>query len=98
MGPAILRATRIYRRHSVMVSFIACESAKKGGFLFASPVESNYIDAGNLSAPLDALTSCLWVKFGRVDYCAVFGTQNQELTLVLLHEGLFREVKGGVQR
>ena len=80
------------------VSFIACESAKKGGFLFASPVESNYIDAGNLSAPLDALTSCLWVKFGRVDYCAVFGTQNQELTLVLLHEGLFLEVKGVVQR
>ncbi|KAM7435113.1 hypothetical protein ABFA07_014909 [Porites harrisoni] len=30
-----------------------CESAKKRGFLFESPAESDYIDAGKLDTPLD---------------------------------------------
>ena len=48
------------------VAFIACESAKKRGFLFESPAESDYIDAGKLDTPLDALTSCTWVKFKKI--------------------------------
>lgn len=64
------------------VSFIACESSKKGGFLFESPAESDYIDAGKLRTPLDALTSCAWVKFKKIPgYHVVFSNGNMEFAL-----------------
>ena len=47
--------------HQRLVSFIACESIREEGFLFAKPT-ADYIDAGKLSGPLDSFTFCIWFK------------------------------------
>ena len=78
------------------VAFIACESAKKGGFLFESPAESDYIDAGKLDTPLDALTSCTWVKFKKKPgKHVVFSNRNMEFALFEQKQTLWIEVNQG---
>ena len=75
------------------VAFIACESAKKRGFLFESPAESDYIDAGKLDTPLDALTSCTWVKFKKKPgFHVVFSNRNMEFALFEEEQKLYIEV------
>ena len=58
------------------------------GFLFASSTVTDYVDAGNLSEPLDALTSCVWIKFedSSRDMECVFSipSHTEELEFVLL--------------
>lgn len=75
------------------VAFKACESAKKRGFLFESPAESDYIDAGKLHTPLDALTSCTWVKFKKKPgFHVVFSSRNMEFALFEEEQKLYIEV------
>ena len=82
------------------VAFIACETAKKGGFLFESPAESDYIDAGKLGTPLAALTSCTWVKFKEIpgNLQVVFSLPKREFTLYLEKDELWIEVKRDYKR
>jgi len=75
------------------VAFIAFESAKNGGFLFESPTESDYIDAGKLDTPLDALPSCTWVKFKKIPgFHVVFSNRNMEFALFEEDQELWIEV------
>lgn len=68
---------------------------KKGGFLFESPAESDYIDAGKLSMPLTALTSCTWAKFKEIpdNQHVVFSLPNLEFALFAEDDELWIEVK-----
>lgn len=62
-----------------------CESAKTEGIIFKSPGESNdYLDAGSWGKPLDALTSCIWVKFkdSSRDMDCVFNNRALDLAMV----------------
>ena len=58
------------------------------GFLFASSSVTDYVDAGNLSQPLDALTFCVWIKFedSSRDMDCVFSipSQTEELEFAVL--------------
>lgn len=72
-------------QYDMLLSLIACESAKTEGIIFKSPGESNdYLDAGSWGKPLDALTSCIWVKFkdSSRDMDCVFNNRALDLAMV----------------
>lgn len=75
--------------HQRRVSFIACESIKEEGFLFANPT-ADYIDAGKLSGPLDSFTSVSGSNLKMTVVKGVYSAQDQNdlvvpWTLACLH-------------
>ena len=72
-------------QYDMLLSLIACESAKTEGILFKSPGGYNdFLDAGSWGKPLDALTSCIWVKFkdSSRDMDCVFNNRALDLAMV----------------
>jgi len=66
----------------MLLSLIVCESAKTEGIICKSSGGSNdYLDAGSWGKPLDALTSCIWVKFkdSSRDIDCVFNNRDLDL-------------------
>ena len=86
-------------QYGICFYFIACESAKREGFLFESHTITDYleVEVEGLNEPLDALTSCTWVKFRDSSFSSefVFCTLGWQFCLGRQSNKLVMKTKGG---